>query len=129
MKNQPPEVQTMNIYRVIKPRKADSENPIILRKGEKVLCSQESEEGDWAGWVFCESDHGEGWVPMQIVNRVEDLGTIIEDYNAREFDIEVDELINMEKELNGWIWGYKKDKPGISGWVPLNHLEEVEDLE
>lgn len=113
-------------YRVIKSRKTDSDNPIIVFKGEKLICVEESnEDADWAGWIFCKSENNEGWVPKQIINRSGDIGFLLEDYDAREFDIEVDEFITMDKTLNGWIWGTKKDEPLTKGWVPLNHLEEV----
>lgn len=112
-------------YRVIKSRKADSDNPIILRAGEKVICGETSkDDGDWAGWIFCASENNEGWVPKQIIDRSGDVGFVLEDYDAREFDVEVDEIIIMDKTLNGWIWGSKKDDPLTKAWVPLNHLEE-----
>lgn len=116
----------MSMYRVIKSRKTDSDNPIVLHKGDKVICIEESSvDGDWAGWIYCKSENNEGWVPKQIINRNNDIGTILEDYDAREFDIEVDEIIIMNKILNGWIWGTKQYDPLTKGWAPLNHLEEV----
>jgi len=113
-------------YGVIKSRDSSSVNPIVLKKGDKVLCTEESDpKGDWAGWIYCISNDNEGWVPKQIINQNRDIGSVIEDYDAREFDIEVDEIIIMEKELNGWIWGFKKEDPLIKAWAPLNHLEEL----
>ncbi|MCT4598317.1 MAG: SH3 domain-containing protein [Vallitalea sp.] len=116
----------MNEYRVIKSRKAESNNGIVLKKGQKVICCQDSDEnGDWANWVLCKSEDNSGWVPKQIIDREEDKGTILEDYNAVEFNIEVDEIIVMEKELNGWIWGYKKGNQTKKAWTPLNHIEII----
>ncbi|SCY56448.1 SH3 domain-containing protein [Alkaliphilus peptidifermentans] len=116
----------MSIYRVIKSRKTDYENPIKVYEGEKVICKEESNEaGDWAGWVYCKSDNNEGWIPKQIINKSGDIGLVVEDYDATEFDVEVDEIIIMDKILNGWIWGAKKDNPLIKGWIPLNHLEKI----
>ena len=116
----------MTEYRVIKNRKSDSDNPIIVREGDKVICGEESDEaGDWAGWVSCSTETNVGWIPKQIVDRSGDSGIILEDYDALEFDIEVDEIIIMEKTLNGWIWGYKKNNSLIKAWTPLNHLVEA----
>lgn len=116
----------MKKYRVIKSRKTSSENPIILFKDERVIYGEESsEDSGWAGWIYCKSQNNEGWVPKQIINRNDDIGIVLEKYDAREFDIEVDEIIIMDKILNGWIWGAKQDDPGTKGWVPLNHVEEV----
>lgn len=116
----------MSKYRVIKSRKTDSNKPITVNAGDKVICSEESnEDGDWAGWIYCKSENNEGWVPKQIINRNGDIGFLLEDYDAREFDIEVNEIIIMSKKLNGWLWGNKIDDPYTKGWVPLNHLEEI----
>ncbi|MGH4119528.1 SH3 domain-containing protein [Clostridium sp.] len=113
-------------YRVIKSRKTESDNPIIVYEGDKVICAEESNEaGAWAGWIFCKNENNEGWVPKQIININDNIGFLLEDYDAREFDIQVDEIFIMDKTLNGWIWGAKKDYPLTKGWVPLNHLEKV----
>lgn len=111
-------------YRVITARKAEIGNPVTVKKGDNVICIEESDEtGDWAGWVYCQSTDSSGWIPRQIIHRNGVHGMIQEDYDAKEFDIEVDEIIIMEKMLNGWIWGYKKENPQIKAWVPLNHIE------
>lgn len=112
-------------YRVIKSRKSVTDNPIIVNQSEEVICCEESsEDGDWAGWVYCKSQNNEGWIPRQIIDRCGDVGIILEDYDAREFDIQVDEIIIMDEKLNDWIWGSKKDDPLTKAWVPLNHLEK-----
>lgn len=117
----------MRKYRVIKSRKTDSDNPIVVYKCMEVICVEESNENDeWAGWVLCKSENNNGWIPKQIINRNGNKGILLEDYDAREFDIEVDEIIIMDKELNGWIWGAKENDPTTKAWAPLNHLKEVE---
>jgi len=116
----------MTEYRVTKSRKAESDNPITVHKGEQVICVEESNNsGDWAGWILCKNNRNSGWIPKQIIDRHGDVGIILEDYNAREFDIEVNEIIVSENTLNGWIWGYKKGSPQVKAWVPLNHAEKV----
>lgn len=114
-------------YRVTHSRKPESDNPIVVCKGEQVICGEESNEsGDWPGWILCKNNKNSGWIPKQIIDRSGDNGIILDDYNAREFDIEVNEIIVMENTLNGWIWGYKKGNPNIKAWVPLNHVKKVE---
>ena len=118
----------MAIYRVIRSRKSDSDNPIIVISGEHVKCIEESDSnGDWAGWTLCENINNQGWIPTQIIDRTGDDGIILEDYNAIEFDIEVDELILASKTLNGWIWGMKKNSSTNEAWIPLNHVELYKD--
>lgn len=113
-------------YRVIKTRKADSENPLKLEKGEHVLIKGGSKKTDWPGWLFCESKDNQGWVPEQLVHRNSDLGSVIMDYDATEFDLELGEVIVRDYELNGWIWGYKKGNPEDFGWIPKNHIERIQ---
>lgn len=114
-------------YRVITSRKTEFENPIKLTKDERVLVLEESNQnGDWANWVNCRSSNNEGWVPRQILNPYSALGvetSVTEDYDATEFDLEVDEILIMQKELNGWIWCYKDGNPNKMGWAPLNCIE------
>lgn len=111
-------------YKVIKSRKTEFENPITVYKDQKVQCIEESnKDGDWGGWVFCKTENNQGWIPYQIIKRQGESEIILEDYYAIEFDLEVDEILVMEKELNGWIWCYKEREPNIKAWAPLNHIE------
>lgn len=115
-------------YRVNKSRKSEFENPITVYKNEQVLCIEESNgDGDWAGWVLCKTESNQGWIPYQIIKRQGDIGIIIEDYCAIEFDLEVGEILVMEKKMNGWIWCYKESDPNIKAWAPLNHIELIDE--
>lgn len=114
-------------YRVIKSRKAESENPIKVVAGEEVKCIEESDpNGDWGSWILCKSEDNSGWIPKQIIKKEENHGVILEDYNVVEFNLEVGELIVSLRTLNGWIWGYKKEEPNNEAWAPLNHIEIIE---
>ncbi|ABR54732.1 Variant SH3 domain protein [Methanococcus vannielii SB] len=114
----------MGNYIVIKERKSEAEKPIQLVKGETVECIEESDDNsDWAGWILCKGINKEGWVPKQIVERTNNQGLILDDYDAIEFDLEVGEVIIAEKVLNGWAYGAKKDDPLGKAWAPLNHLQ------
>ncbi|MCG8482212.1 MAG: hypothetical protein MJA31_02795 [Clostridia bacterium] len=111
-------------YKVIKSRTNEFINPITVHKNEKVVCVEESNgDGVWAGWVLCKTENNQGWIPYQIIERQGKVGIILEDYCAIEFDLEVNEILVMEKELNGWIWCYKEGDPNIKAWAPLNHIE------
>ncbi|MEJ6949967.1 SH3 domain-containing protein [Natronospora cellulosivora (SeqCode)] len=117
----------MSKYRVTKNRKGEFENPITVHKNEQVVCIEESnEDEDWAGWILCKTENEQGWIPYQIIKRKGELGIILEDYCATEFNLKVDEILVMEKELNGWIWCYKESDPNIKAWAPLNHIEILE---
>ncbi|KAB3538565.1 GNAT family N-acetyltransferase [Alkaliphilus pronyensis] len=111
-------------YRVVKNRRNEFTNPITVNKNQKVACIEESDDGDWGGWVLCKTEDNEGWIPHQIIKRQGEKGSILEDYCAIEFNLEVGEVLVMEKELNGWIWCYKEGEPKIKAWAPLNHIEK-----
>ena len=116
----------MEEYKVIKDRDAETTDPIQLQKGELVECIEISDEhGDWAGWIYCKGEAKEGWVPRQIIKQQGKTGLILEDYDATEFDIRVNEVLVAEKTLNGWIYGTKKGDVSLKAWAPLNHLERV----
>lgn len=113
----------LTIYEVIKKHTQEFKNPIKLSVGEKIICTEKSDpNGDWPNWIFCKTENNEGWVPDQIIEENGEVGIIIEDYCAIEFDLEIGEILFSEKILNGWIWGYKKDNPNVKTWAPLNHL-------
>ncbi|MCK8061476.1 MULTISPECIES: SH3 domain-containing protein [unclassified Fusibacter] len=114
----------MKVYKVIKNRKSDYPNPIILVKGQVVECIQESDkDSSWSGWVMCQTKDNKGWIPHQIVEGTEDNAVIIEDYTAVEFDLELGERLVSLKEMNGWIWCYKEQDSKTRAWAPLDHLE------
>ncbi|MDR1430400.1 MAG: hypothetical protein LBI85_08940, partial [Spirochaetaceae bacterium] len=66
-----------------------------------------------------------GWVPEQIIEYKDDYGIIIEDYSAKELDIETGTIVEGIKELNDWIW-LKNKITNETGWVPKNKLKELE---
>lgn len=116
----------MRRFRVKTSRMSEFEKPIKVIKGEEVECIEDSNpNGDWAGWTYCKSNDNEGWIPYQIIDKNGSKGTILEDYNAIEFDLVVNEELIMEKEMNGWIWSYKVDNPEVKAWAPLNCVEEI----
>lgn len=116
----------MTRYLVIKRRGTEYPNPVKVLKDEIVECLEESNEnGEWRGWILCKTINNEGWIPRQIIARNNGKGTILEDYDATEFDLEVGEILVEEKTLNGWIWGYKEGEPQKKGWAPLNHIEVI----
>ncbi len=116
----------MSIYRVVKNRTSESEDPIQLKKGDLLRCMESSDsECDWPNWIFCKYKGQEGWVPSQIIRVEGNKGLITENYDAREFTVVVGEIYCAEKKLNGWIWAYKEGETDSYGWVPLNCVEEV----
>ena len=117
----------MSRYKVVMARESEFKDPITVCKGEEVVCIEESDgDGDWAGWVLCKTQNNEGWIPYQIIERMDDKGKLLDDYCAVEFDLEMGEVLIMQKELNGWIWCYKEGVPEKMAWAPLNCIEAID---
>ena len=113
------------------------ENPIILKKDEKVVVNLAIKETDpeWVNWVWCIADNGmTGWVPIQILNVYETLpnerqiAIVLEDYSAYELPVNQDEIVIGSRCLNGWLW-CRKENSTKKGWVPIRCLRRsVESL-
>lgn len=113
------------------------ENPIILKKDEKVVINLAIKETDpeWVNWVWCIADNGmTGWVPIQILNVYETLpnerqiAIVLEDYSAYELPVNQDEIVIGSRCLNGWLW-CRKENSTKKGWVPIRCLKRsVESL-
>jgi hypothetical protein len=66
-------------------------------------------------------------VPFQIVeNAGSGVGIVKQSYVATELNVEVGDLLEAERELNGWVWA-KKLGTTDSGWVPMDLLAEDSD--
>ena len=113
------------MYRVIEEHKTEYPNPILLKIGEKVIIGEESSQ-KWANWIFCTKldRSNNGWVPKQIIKYDNSFGLILEDYSAKELDIDKGTLVEGIKELNGWVWSKNVETNEI-GWIPLEKLETV----
>lgn len=116
----------MNTYRVISNYDIEFLNPIKVSCGDSVIIIESSDcNGDWPNWLLCKTNDNEGWIPSQIIQRQGARGTLSEDYSAVEFSLKIGEILFSNKSLNGWIWSFKKSRPDIFAWAPLNHLEII----
>lgn len=112
-------------YRVLQQHKSEFPDPILLTQGESVQVG-ETYDGpeNWDGWVSCTNERGQlGWVPdclLQLTAPHE--AVVLEDYTARELDVQVGQIVFGSRHLNGWVWCETADALA-SGWVPLAHLE------
>ncbi len=96
-------------------------NPLTLKTGERVRTGREDDQ--WKGWIWCSAKNNSGWVPGQIIKFINETeGEITEDYDARELDVDAGEEILGTRELNGWVWGNKKNTDNF-GWLPKEILK------
>ena len=114
-------------YLVIQDHTSEYPEPITLEKGAPLTVGEKHEgpEG-WDNWFFCESPGQKGgWVPAQIIERVEgDAARAREDYTARELNVQQGDVLLGSRTLNGWVW-CEQFGGSESGWVPLACLREA----
>lgn len=120
----------MRYFITLKNWNSNYPNPIKLEKNETVeIVEKENNNPNWKGWIFCKNSNSSGWVPEQIINRIENnKGLIKENYSAKEININGGERVIGLKELNGWIWAKKKIDDN-EGWLPNEILKEITQKE
>lgn len=111
-------------YIVTKPHRSKYPNPIRLNKGDPLVIGEKDQgpEG-WDGWFFCTTPgQAGGWVPQQVIERLADgTGRALEDYTARELDVDIGDILIGTRILNGWVWCEHASREE-AGWVPLRNL-------
>lgn len=120
----------MRKWIVIEKWNESCENPIILKKGDRVSLDWLVQEADaeWANWVWCTSTtQMTGWVPIQILKVLTNNAgntqeaIVTEDYSAYELSVERGDILLGDRILNGWLWCRKKNLEQ-EGWVPLRNM-------
>lgn len=124
----------MEKYNVVCEWTASYDNPIMLKKDEKVIVDLSIKETDpeWADWIWCMAGNGmAGWVPIQILNMCETLpdekqiAITLEDYSAYELTVnQGDTVVGDSKCLNGWLL-CRKENTAEEGWLPMRCLQQV----
>ena len=114
-------------YRAVGRHRSDYPEPISFSKGALIDIGDKY-EGDepWDNWYFC-SVPGQpgGWVPGQVIEWTDAYhGTALEDYTAREMDVDEGDMLIGSRILNGWIW-CSRASDQESGWVPMEVLQEL----
>ncbi|KFN03753.1 hypothetical protein D0U04_19780 [Bacillus clarus] len=111
-------------YIVIQSHESNYPDPICLEKGDVVFIGEKYKGPEnWDNWVYCceEKYNRKGWVPEQIIRRgTGEAGIITEQYTAKELNVNSGEMLQGDRELNGWIWCVKIE--GEAGWVPKQSL-------
>lgn len=115
------------LYTVIRQHRSEYPDPLIFSKGASLAIGEKYEgpEG-WENWYFCSTvDHAGGWVPGQIIDRIdESRGTAREDFCTRELDVDPGDVLWGHRDLNGWRW-CSRESDAKTGWVPLENLAPI----
>ncbi|RKF18050.1 hypothetical protein DBZ36_12465 [Alginatibacterium sediminis] len=113
-------------YKAIKAYSDAPQQPIVVQRGEVLEFIEASDpNGDWPNWVYCQGIDKQGWVPKQILKLDDSLVTCMQDYSAKEHNLEVGDILLGKDSLNGWAYAAKQDNCDMFAWAPLNCLEEL----
>jgi hypothetical protein len=108
------------------PHRSEYPKPITFQAGTRLGVG-ESFEGSqgWVDWFWCSTPSQEsGWVPLQVLEFIDEETAIArESYTARELDVDVGDVLESTRTLNGWVWCVRVCD-AASGWVPLNNVRE-----
>lgn len=108
------------IFKTVASHRTEYEHPIRLEKGERVQLGERAPEENWKDWIWAENSRGHGgWVPVQLIDHPEDgaQGMVLEDYSAKELDVDPGEEIVKLRTLNGWTW-VRRISDREEGWIP-----------
>ncbi|MHA2010302.1 MAG: SH3 domain-containing protein [Promethearchaeota archaeon] len=96
--------------------------PLIIQKGEELKVVDRHSE--WPGWIWCiNRNNQEGWVPRNYIKLRNDVCIALQDYDATELSVSIDDELIIEYQESGWIWVTNKE--GNKGWVPLQNVEII----
>ena len=95
-----------------------------MSEGDKLKIVK-SNDNEWPGWVFCESENGRrGWVPANSIKMEGDGAVAHRSYVALEVTVMEGEIVRIENVESGWAW--VTNMTDQTGWVPLKNLKIVE---
>jgi len=108
--------------KVITQHKSSFPNPIELKKGERVEIGKEDRQ--YPGWIWTIlKDGNSGWAPKQVLSRNANQTFVLENYYAKELNTNIDDILTIHRELNGWYLVANQSKE--LGWVPKTTVENV----
>lgn len=113
-------MENQKTFKTVASHRTEYEHPIKLEKGESVTLGERAPEENWKDWIWAENNQGlGGWVPIQFIDCSEDgtRGIVLEDYSARELNIDAGELVAGIRTVNGWTW-VRKASDQEEGWIP-----------
>ena len=94
--------------------------PITFKAGDILAIGRVDERHP--GWVWTTTPSGAGgWAPLSALAITDDHATARQDYDARELDLDVGQVLTLKQEESGWFWAQRGD--GASGWVPADHVQ------
>ncbi len=116
----------MTRFLVTAPHRSEYPKPITFQAGTRLTVGERFEGSQgWVDWFLCSTPGEEdGWVPLQVLEFIDEKTAVArESYTARELDVDVGDVLESTRTLNGWVWCVRV-RDAASGWVPLNNVQE-----
>ena len=113
-------------YRCIKDYHTPYPDPIPFSRHELVQVGETfADDPAWSGWYRCTGEVGQvAWIHEDLLNQEGDQARMRKDYDARELTLIVGEIVEIRETLGGF--GLAKKTTGLTGWVPMGHLEAMD---
>ncbi|HWU70163.1 MAG TPA: SH3 domain-containing protein [Pseudoxanthomonas sp.] len=110
--------------RVVVAHHAPEHAPIRVAKGDTVTLGER--DIDWPDFVWTTLAQGiGGWIPSTLFDRESGEAVAQDDYDTRELDTEVGEILTLHREQAAWWWA--ENARGEQGWVPARAIEFIEE--
>jgi len=118
----------MKRARVVAEHRAPDRPSIRVAPGDAVTLGDRDETWPQFVWTTLSSGLG-GWIPWMLFDRDQGEAIVQTEYDTRELDADVGDLLVLHHEMADWWWAEKvqADKtPGASGWIPARALQIID---
>lgn len=103
-------------------------DPIRVLAGDILELSGREENWDGHVWLWAGCACGrEGWIPDDLPIRLGKTVVAGADYSAVELTCQEGQIVRGLCQSHGWALCVSPE--GVTGWVPLNHLERLSDTD
>ncbi|MCL1634690.1 SH3 domain-containing protein [Luteimonas sp. SX5] len=113
----------MRRARVIAEHRAPDRPAIQVAPGDAVTLGER--DSDWPQFVWATLASGlGGWIPSALFDAEHGNATAQKEYDTRELNADVGEIVTLHYELADWWWA--ENAQGASGWIPARAVEIIE---
>lgn len=106
--------------RAIAQHRAPDRPAIQVAPGDRVTLGDRDTEWPEFVWTALASGLG-GWMPSTLFDAERGEASALQDYDTRELDADVGDVLTLHEERAGWWWA--TNAAGDSGWVPARAIE------
>jgi hypothetical protein len=109
--------------RVVAEHRAPDRPAIQVAQGDAVTLGER--DSDWPQFVWTTLASGlGGWIPSVLFDRELGAATAQKDYDTRELDADIGELLKLHYDMAGWWWA--ENSHGASGWIPARAIQIID---